>query len=81
MSVSFCYEVKRPSSPQVFSAGTSSDIDAFQHTFGGEVSTRDLPVLRAMHRASGHDRSLWLAMIDVLEGFEGDTTLRVWTQF
>lgn len=80
MTVSFCYEIVKPSEPKTFKAGTSSDIEAFNRTFGGKVSCKDIPTLRAMHLATHLDESLWSTIADVLEGFEGDTTLRVWTQ-
>lgn len=94
MSVSFMWEVVKPDRARKFGAGSSSDIDAFKDSFGETVSTKDIPVLRAMHRATratSHQTSLWSEIADTLERLQGDAelagdydkevTLKVWTEF
>lgn len=85
MSVSFMWEEIRPERAKAFSAGLSSDIDALKETFGNIVSSVDLPVLRAMHRATRQPKTLWSEMADTLERLSGDecapVSLKVWTEF
>ena len=85
MSVSFMWEVVKPSKAQSFPAGTSSDISTLAETFGNEVSSDQIKTLRAMHRATGHQVSLWGYIAETLERLQGDShdpvSIRVWTEF
>ena len=50
------------------------------------MSTKDIPTLRAMHRATHLRESLWSDIANTLELFQNDdfekvVTLRVWKEF
>ena len=86
MSVSFMWEVVKPERARCFSAGTSSDSEALKETFGNTISTDNIGVLRAMHRATGLEKSLWGEMADTLERLRGDdydktVTIKVWEKY
>lgn len=86
MSVSFMWEVVKPSKAQCFRHGTSSDTDALRATFGDFVKSSDLYALHAMHRVTGQKESLWNDIAETIERLGGDdgTTevkLRIWTEY
>lgn len=87
MSVSFMWEVVKPERARSFGAGTSSDIEALERTFpGGTISTDDIPILQAMHRAARGDKTLRSEIADTLKRLQGDDydkkiSISVWTQF
>ena len=86
MSVSFCWEVVKPTVPKTFRHGTSNDIDPLDKTFGRVITSKEIPMLRAMHRATRLDNSLWNDIADTLERLQGDdcskdVSIKVWTEF
>ena len=86
MSASFCWEVIKPTRAKTFTHGTSSDCEALESTFHGDVSTKDLPVLRAMHRATHNKESLWNDIANALERLQGedyahDVSIKVWVEY
>lgn len=85
MSVSFLWELVEPERAKAFRSGTSSDMEPLEKTFGGTVSTKDIPTLRAMHRASGLKVSLWSEIADTLERLQGEdedaVTINIWPEF
>ena len=86
MSVSFLWEVVKPSKAKTFRNGTSSDVQALRETFGDCVKSSDLYALRAMHRVSGCKESLWSEIADTIERMSGDdgttdTKIRIWTEY
>jgi hypothetical protein len=86
MSVSFMWEIVKPSRAKSFRYGTSSDEVALANTFGNEISLADISTLKAMHRATRLENSLWSDIADTLERVSGDggttdTKLRVWTEY
>jgi hypothetical protein len=86
MSVSFMWEVAKPTEARSFNAGTSLDESALRETFGDTVSTKDIATLKAMHRATRQEKSLWSEMADTLERLRGEdydkeVTIRVWTEY
>lgn len=80
------WEVIKPDRARSFGAGTSSDIVTFRDIFGDKVSTSDLNLLKAMHRASRLEKSLWSEIADTLDRLQGNdfekvVTLKVWTEY
>lgn len=73
MSVSFTWQLQRKAPKPAFRHGTSSDVHALENTFpGGVVSSKDVGMLRAMHRATGEKASLWLDIAEKLSSLQGD---------
>ncbi len=86
MSASFCYEIVKPARAKTFTHGTSSDVEALKDTFGPTVSAAQIPVLRAMHRATRLEKTLWSDIADALErlqdgDYESDVSIRVWVEY
>ncbi len=86
MGVSFLWEVVKPTKANCFRCGLSSNEDVLKNTFGATVSTKDIDMLRAMHRAVDNTDTLWGEIADTLERLQGDdydkeVSLRIWTQY
>lgn len=85
MSVSFCWEVVKPSKARTFNSGTSSDVEILRNTFGEAVSTDDVRALRAMDLVAGQHKTLWGDIADTLERLSGDDakaiTIKIWTEY
>lgn len=87
MSVSFTWEVVKPTRKRAFSHGTSDDIRALDEVFPGRrISTDELPKLRAMHAATRLRESLWQDILLRLESLQGEDykgvyTIEVGTEF
>jgi hypothetical protein len=92
MSASFYWELVKPHNPKSFRCGTSSDAPALKETFpSGVISTADLNMLHAMHRAAtrGRDRdeeTLWSDIARTLERLQGDdyekvVSIKVWVGY
>ena len=65
MSVSIQWRVLRNDSKSL--PGTSNDWQVFDNIFGRRpLQERDIPMLEAMHAASGLKESLWGALAEVL---------------
>ena len=86
MSASFCYEIVKPSRANTFAHGTSSDAEALAATFASPITSKDIPTLRAMHRATRLKDSLWNDIADALERLRGDdyqneVSIKVWVEY
>lgn len=86
MSVSIHWIIKTEKQHPSFHCGTSSDLEVLKETFGGECSTDDIKTLRAMHRTSNLDKSLWSEIADKLESVQGSDyerklTLEIWGEW
>jgi len=86
MSASFCWEIVKPTRSKSFSCGTSSDVDALKKTFGDQITNKDIQMLRAMHRATRAEKSLWGEIADTLERLEGGNyeqpvVLKIWVEY
>lgn len=86
MSASFRYEVINPAKAKSFAHGTSSDVDAPNDIFGKIISTKYVPVLRAMHKATHLSESLWNDIADLLEHLQGndydkEVSIKVWVEY
>lgn len=73
MTISFVFSIVDPDHKRSFKNGTSSDVATLQETFPDFiVSTTEIKILRAMHRATGLKESLWSEIADTLERLRGD---------
>jgi hypothetical protein len=86
MSVSFCWRIIPEKSAPSFGAGTSSDVEVLKNNFNNEVSTHNMAMLRAMHDATGQEKSLWGEIYRTLERLQGDdygkiVKLSVWPEW
>ena len=86
MAISFMWEIVKPERANSFDAGTSRDEQPMLETFGNTISSDRIPVLRAMHRATGRDKSLWSEIADTLGRLQGDdyetkVAIKVWTEY
>lgn len=79
MSVSFCWAPR--STEKYFGSGMSRDRDALERTFGQcpwEFAPEHEMTLRAMHAATGTDKSLYLEIADAIEKHEN---IKVWPEY
>lgn len=89
MSVSYRWQVVEPEKSNCFSAGTSNDQAALTETFGDPaiISAAQLPLVRAMHRATCRETSLWSCIVDALErldelrNYDGQAKIKVWGDY
>lgn len=83
MSASFCWELVKDSRAHTFDAGTSSDVSALNDTFRGIVSSNQIALLRAMHRATHLKKSLWSEIADTLERLSPnkEVKIKVWAEY
>ena len=61
--------------------GTSSDQENLEETFPEGINGGHIPMLRAMHRATGLKESLWSEIAYLIESLPEGTTIKVWVEY
>jgi hypothetical protein len=61
--------------------GTSSDQENLRETFPEGINSGHIPMLWAMHRATGYKESLWSEIAHLIESLPEGTTIKVWVEY